>query len=46
MGNRNSRGRTLSDQDLSIFTQQSQLQPHVIQQLYEAFQERAGRDGR
>ena len=46
MGNRNARGRPLSDQDLRLFSQQSQLQPHVIQQLYDAFQERAGKDGR
>ena len=46
MGNRNSRGKALSDQDIRVFSQQSQLQPHIIQQLYDAFSERAGRDGR
>ncbi|CAF0827088.1 unnamed protein product [Adineta ricciae] len=46
MGNQNNRGRTLTDYDIRLFSQQSQLPPHIIQQLYEAFIERAGKDGR
>ena len=46
MGNQSVSGRTLSDQDIRLFSQQTQLQPHIVQQLYEAFLERAGRDGR
>lgn len=47
MGNRNSNtGRRLADVDLQILSQRSQLQPHVVQQLYAAFMDRAGRDGR
>jgi hypothetical protein len=46
MGNQNTRGRTLSDNDIRLFSQQSQLPPHIIQQLYEAFIERAGSNGR
>lgn len=46
MGNQSTRGRTLSDYDIRMFSQQSQLPPHIVQQLYEAFLERAGRDGR
>lgn len=46
MGNQQTRGRTLSDYDIRLFAQQSQLPPHIVQQLYEAFMERAGKDGR
>jgi hypothetical protein len=46
MGNQSTRGRTLSDGDIRLFSQQSKLPPHIIQQLYEAFIERAGRHGR
>ena len=46
MGNQAARGRSLSDYDIQLFAQQSQLPPHIVQQLYEAFMERAGRDGR
>ncbi|CAF1368373.1 unnamed protein product [Rotaria sordida] len=46
MGNRSDRNQTLSDYDTSILSQQTQLPPHILQQLYEAFMERAGRDGR
>ncbi len=46
MGNQTTRSRTLSDYDIRLYSQQTQLPPHIIQQLYEAFIERAGRDGR
>ncbi|CAF1361492.1 unnamed protein product [Rotaria sordida] len=46
MGNRSDRNQTLSDYDTLILSQQTQLPPHILQQLYEAFMERAGRDGR
>lgn len=46
MGNRSASNRTLSDYDIRLYSQQSQLPPHIVQQLYEAFMERAGSDGR
>lgn len=46
MGNQNTRNRTLADNDIRLLSRQSQLPPHIIQQLYEAFLERAGKDGR
>jgi len=46
MGNQNSKRQTLNDADIRLLSQQSQLPPHIIQQLYEAFLERAGKDGR
>lgn len=45
MGNRGAR-RKLSDDEIRIFSQQSQLQPFVIQQIYDAFMDRVGKDGR
>jgi hypothetical protein len=46
MGNQTAKGQTLSDYDIRLLSQQSGLPPHIIQQLYEAFMERAGKDGR
>ena len=46
MGNRNGSTRPLSNQQIQMLSQQSQLQPFVIQQIYEAFMDRAGKDGR
>ena len=46
MGNRNTTNNTLSDYDIRHFSQQTHLPPHIVQQLYEAFIERAGRNGR
>ena len=42
----NSGGRKLTDQELQVFSSQSQLQPFVIRQIYDAFMDRAGKDGR
>jgi len=36
----------LSNQQVQLYSQQTQLQPFVIQQLYEAFIDRAGKNGR
>lgn len=41
-----SKGRTLTDADIRLLSQHTQLEPHLIQQLHEAFIERAGKDGR
>ncbi|CAF3403181.1 unnamed protein product [Rotaria socialis] len=46
MGIQHSKSRTLTDSDIRLISQQTQLEPHIIQQLYEAFMERAGNDGR
>jgi hypothetical protein len=48
MGNRNTGtgSQTLSDHDIRLLSQKSQLPPHILQQLYEAFLERAGKNGR
>jgi hypothetical protein len=48
MGNQNTGtgSQTLSDNDIRLLSQRSQLPPHILQQLYEAFLERAGRNGR
>lgn len=39
-------GRKLTDQEIQVFSLQSQLQPFVIRQIYDAFMDRAGKDGR
>lgn len=39
-------GGKLSNQQMQQFSQQTQLQPFFIQQLYEAFIDRAGKNGR
>ncbi len=36
----------LSNQQVQSYSQQTQLQPYVIQQIYEAFIDRAGKNGR
>lgn len=36
----------LSNQQVQRFVQLTQLQPYVIQQIYDAFIDRAGRNGR
>ncbi|CAF4779577.1 unnamed protein product [Rotaria socialis] len=41
-----SMGKKLSNKELQLYSQQTQLQPHVIQQLYEAFIDRTGKKGR
>jgi len=48
MGNRSTGtgSQTLSDHDIRLLSQKSQLPPHILQQLYEAFLERAGKNGR
>ena len=46
MGNQTAKGQTLSDSDIRLLGQQSGLPPHIIQQLFEAFMERAGTNGR
>ena len=46
MGNRVGQKRTLSNQDIQRFSQQTQLQPYVIRQIHDAFIDRAGKDGR
>jgi hypothetical protein len=47
MGQRLSKNSpVLSNQQLQLFSQQTQLQPFVIQQLYDAFIDRAGKNGR
>jgi hypothetical protein len=46
MGSQNAKVQSLSDYDTRLLSQQSRLPPHIIQQLYEAFMERAGKDGR
>jgi hypothetical protein len=46
MGQKLSKNRTLSNQQIQLYSQQTQLQPHVIQQIYEAFIDRAGKNGR
>lgn len=46
MGNQNVKHDTLNDYDIRILSQQTNIPPHIMQQLYEAFRERAGRDGR
>jgi hypothetical protein len=38
--------KALSNQQIQLFSQMTQLQPFFIQQLYEAFMDRAGRNGR
>ncbi|CAF1032332.1 unnamed protein product [Adineta ricciae] len=38
--------KKLSNQEVQRFVQQTQLQPYVIQQIYDAFIDRAGRNGR
>jgi hypothetical protein len=37
---------TLSNQQIQMISQQTQLQPFFIQQLYNAFIDRAGKNGR
>ena len=44
MGSKTS--KKLSNQEVQRFVQQTQLQPYVIQQIYDAFIDRAGRNGR
>ncbi|UJR25004.1 hypothetical protein I4U23_006365 [Adineta vaga] len=39
-------GKKLSNQQVQRFVQQTQLQPYVIQQIYDAFIDRAGKNGR
>jgi hypothetical protein len=46
MGNQNTRTRALSDNDIHLLSRQTQLPPHIIQQLYQAFLERSGGSGR
>ena len=46
MGNRLGQKRTLSNQDVQRYSQQTQLQPYVIRQIHDAFIDRAGKDGR
>ncbi|CAF3009573.1 unnamed protein product [Rotaria sp. Silwood2] len=46
MGNRSDRNQTLPDYDINVLSQQTQIPPHVLQQIYEAFMERAGNNGR
>ena len=46
MGNRFGQKRTLSNQDVQRYSQQTQLQPYVIRQIHDAFIDRAGKDGR
>ena len=46
MGNQNATHETLNDYDIRLLSQQTQIPPHIMQQLYEAFRERAGRNGR
>ncbi|CAF3348095.1 unnamed protein product [Rotaria socialis] len=41
-----SMGKKLSNKELQLYSQQTQLQPYVIQQLYEAFIDRTGKKGR
>ncbi len=38
--------KALSNQQIQLFSQMTQLQPFFIQQLYEAFMDRAGKNGR
>ena len=46
MGNKNTAKKTLPDHDIRLFSEQTDLPPHIVQQLYEAFIQRAGNDGR
>ena len=46
MGGGASKNPRLSNQQVQIYSQQTQLQPYVIQQIYEAFMDRAGKNGR
>ena len=39
-------GKKLSNQEVQAFSQRTQLQPYVIQQIYDAFMDRAGKNGR
>lgn len=39
-------GRSLPNKKLLLYSQQTQLQPVVIQQIYEAFMDRAGSGGK
>ncbi|CAF0973293.1 unnamed protein product [Rotaria sp. Silwood1] len=46
MGNRGDKYETLSDNDIQALSAQTQIPPHILQQIYQAFMERAGSDGR
>ena len=48
MGKKSSKKQknTLSNQELQNYSQQTRLKPHVIQQIYEAFIDRAGKNGK
>lgn len=46
MGKGSSKNAKLSNQQVQAFSQMTQLQPYVIQQIYEAFVDRAGKGGR
>lgn len=46
MGKMFSKNKKLANQEVQTYSQQTQLQPHVIQQIYEAFMDRAGNNGR
>jgi len=39
-------GKKLPNKKVLLYSQQTQLQPYVIQQIYAAFMDRAGRNGR
>lgn len=46
MGQRLSKAKPMGNQQVQLYSQQTQLQPVVIQQIYEAFMDRAGKGGR
>jgi len=46
MGTGAGKNAKLSNQQVQVYSQQTQLQPYVIQQIYEAFIDRAGKNGR
>lgn len=46
MGSKLSKPGSLSNQQVQRYSQQTQLQPLVIRQIYDAFIDRAGKGGR
>ncbi|CAF1213163.1 unnamed protein product [Adineta steineri] len=46
MGSMFGKNKKLSSQQTQLYSQQTQLQPYVIQQIHDAFTDRAGKNGR